>query len=279
MEDKFPARLHVIIAREAETAVVIWQGPSKLVCSIGWNLSSDTFEIGQWLKGRIYEKRCDLSPDGQYFAYFAMNGKWTSPSRGSWTAISRTPYLKADAFFPKGDCWNGGGLFTSNSKFWLNDGPHLKHILQDKHFRIRFDTKFSPKEWYGNESPGIYYLRLMRDGWEKISDSSHGEWHDITIFEKKLSQKSVLRKICHSQLNSTKGKGSYWDEHQIELTNSGEVFSFPDWEWADLHSKDVLFAEKGVLYRWRCSNDISSVRNNAVKNFNSMKFEPIKAPY
>jgi len=273
MEDEFPARLHVIIAREAETAVVIRRGPSKLVCSIGWNLSNDTFELGQWLRARIYEKRCDLSPDGQYFAYFAKRGA------DSWTAISRTPYLKADAFFSKGDSWNGGGLFTSNSKFWLNDGPHSKHTLRDKHYRVRLDTTFSPKEWYGNETPGIYYLRLMRDGWEKISDSKLGSWHDITAFKKKLSQKLVLRKNCHSQLGSPKGKGSYWDEHQVELVSSGEVFSFPDWEWADLHSESVLFAEKGVLYRWQCSTDIESVRNNAIKNFNSMKFEPIRAPY
>jgi cytochrome bd-type quinol oxidase subunit 2 len=30
--------------------------------------------VGQWLKGRIYERRSDLSPDGKHLIYFAMNG-------------------------------------------------------------------------------------------------------------------------------------------------------------------------------------------------------------
>jgi hypothetical protein len=38
---------------------------------IKWHLKSDTFEIGQWFKGRIYERRCDLSPSGELLAYFA----------------------------------------------------------------------------------------------------------------------------------------------------------------------------------------------------------------
>lgn len=66
-----PARLHAIIARERRRAVVFRRGPSKKVAVIGWNLNTDEFTIGQWFKGRIYEYRCDLSPDGRYLLYFA----------------------------------------------------------------------------------------------------------------------------------------------------------------------------------------------------------------
>ena len=51
-----------------------------------------------------------------------MNGRWKSRVRGSWTAISRAPYLKAITLLAKGDCWNGGGLFTGKDTYWLNDG-------------------------------------------------------------------------------------------------------------------------------------------------------------
>lgn len=101
----FPARLHILLARHS--AVVIRRGPSQHVCVLGWDRRNDTFQIGQWLKGRIYERRCDLSPDGEYLIYFAMNGRWQSETKGSWTAISRAPYLKALALFSKGDCWQG----------------------------------------------------------------------------------------------------------------------------------------------------------------------------
>jgi len=42
-----------------------------------------------------------------------MNGHWGSATGGSWTAISRAPWLRALVLFGKGDCWHGGGLFTS----------------------------------------------------------------------------------------------------------------------------------------------------------------------
>lgn len=71
------ARLFVIAARNAPIALIFRRGPSKQVLLIGWNLEDDTFEIGQWLKGRIYERRCDLSPEGEMLLYFAAN--WRKP--------------------------------------------------------------------------------------------------------------------------------------------------------------------------------------------------------
>ena len=55
--------------------------------------------MGQWFKGRIYEKRCDLSPDGTKLIYFAqkINTRTLNDPKYSyaWTAISRPPYLTA----------------------------------------------------------------------------------------------------------------------------------------------------------------------------------------
>lgn len=56
----FPARLHVLLAQGGSRAVVLRRGPSKDVCLIAWDRGRDTFEEGQWLRGRIYERRCDL---------------------------------------------------------------------------------------------------------------------------------------------------------------------------------------------------------------------------
>jgi hypothetical protein len=120
MESSF-ARIHVLFASDAPMGIVIRRGPSKQVATVGWNRSTDQFTIGQWLKGRIYERRSDLSPDGKHFIYFAMNGKWKSETKGSWTAISRAPYFKAIGLWSKGDCWQGGGLFKGAKHYWVND--------------------------------------------------------------------------------------------------------------------------------------------------------------
>jgi hypothetical protein len=81
-QKKFPARLHVFLARKAKVGLVIRRGPSKSVCTVLWNRERDKFELGQWLRGRIYERRSDLSPDGKYFIYFAMNGRGILKPKG-----------------------------------------------------------------------------------------------------------------------------------------------------------------------------------------------------
>lgn len=69
--EKVPARLHAILARRGSNAVVFRRGPSDKAAVIGWDRSNDTFTLGQWLRGRIYPLRCDLSPSGKYLIYFA----------------------------------------------------------------------------------------------------------------------------------------------------------------------------------------------------------------
>lgn len=56
----FAPRLHVLLARSADTAVVFRRGPSKRVATFSWDRATDEVKLGQWLKGRIYERRADL---------------------------------------------------------------------------------------------------------------------------------------------------------------------------------------------------------------------------
>jgi len=146
-----PARIHVLLARNAPTAVVIRRGPSKQVCTVAWDRLKDTFAIGQWLKGRIYERRSDLSPDGRHLIYFAMNGKWESETKGSWTAISRTPCLRAIGLWAKGDCWHGGGLFTAGKRYWINDG--CGHEALREPAGLQRDREPPSREEYGGGVP------------------------------------------------------------------------------------------------------------------------------
>ena len=89
-----------------------------------------------------------------------MNGRWEGQARGAWTAVSRAPYLKALAIFPKGDCWRGGGLWAGKRSYWLNDG-YGHSILRDTK-EVRRDLSFEPAQDFGGECPGVYYLRLLR---------------------------------------------------------------------------------------------------------------------
>jgi len=52
---KFPARLHVLLARGTKVGLVIRRGPSKSVCTVLWNRERDTFKLGQWNHACIHQ--------------------------------------------------------------------------------------------------------------------------------------------------------------------------------------------------------------------------------
>jgi hypothetical protein len=278
MKKSFPARIHVLLARDALLGVVFRRGPSKHVCSFLWDRVTNQFSVGQWLHGRIYERRCDISPNGRFLIYFAMDGKWQSETGGSWTAVSRAPWLKAFALYSKGDCWEGGGLFLSNNRYWVNDRYFSRaRILSESHqlTRAAEDTR---SQSFGAEDTGIYYPRLQRDGWTLCGHRENGAWNAVTFFEKPLASGWVLRKIAHEQVGSPPGKGCYWDEHEL-IDCTGKISPCPSWEWADVEGNEVLWAEGGCIYRAVPSKDDARRDQRLLHDFNAYKFEPIEAPY
>ncbi|MEW6736860.1 MAG: hypothetical protein AB1489_36570 [Acidobacteriota bacterium] len=272
----FNPRIHVLLARDGQLGVVIRRGPSKHVCTMLWDRHRDEFQIGQWMKGRIYERRSDLSPNGKYLIYFAMNGKWDSQAKGSWTAISRVPYLKALAIFPKGDCWHGGGLFTSNRTYWLNDG--YGHSLLRDSTEVQRDLKFQQTGYFGGECLSVYYPRLLRDGWNLTERVKVAAWQHYDIFDKPVNKEWVLRKIAHAEIGAAAGKGCYWDEHELLHTKTGTSIKYPDWEWAEIDKKRLVWANGGKLFTSKVAKD-GLTNEIQLFDFSEMAFEPIQAPY
>ncbi len=273
---RFAPRIHVLLASHAPIGLVIRRGPSKSVASILWDRRCDEFTLGQWFKGRIYERRSDISPDGKYAIYFAMNGKWKSASRGSWTAISRTPFLKALAFFTKGDCWHGGGLWTGKNTYWLNDG--YGHKIAHNTTAVRRDSTYEPTDCFGGECLGVYYHRLLRDGWKLVDQMNVGKQNRRDIFEKSLSYGWSLRKIAHAETGAPVGKGCYWDEHELVGPKDDQTIHCPTWEWADLDRERLVWAAGGKLCTAKIRKDGLS-EEVVLYDFNDMTFEAIEAPY
>ncbi len=270
----FPARLHVLLARDAKVGLVIRRGPSKSACTMLWDRKRDKFKLGQWMRVRIYERRSDLSPDGKHFIYFAMNGQWESETKGAWTAISRVPYLKAITLFAKGDCWHGGGLFLSVKDFWLNDGHG--HVELKKANQLHRNVTDQPQDYFGGECLNVYYNRLKRDGWV-MHDK---EYQGAILFEKKLPKSWRLRKLAfaESTIGAPPGHGCYWDAHELRHESTDSILAFPEWEWADYVDGRLVFAVEGQLRAAQLGRGIIS-GEKILHDFNDMKFEAIAAPY
>ena len=106
--------MQVLLARQASVGVILRRGPTRWWRVTLWETRRDRFEGGQWFRGRIYPDKCDVSPDGKLFIYFAGKFRPRSVAKGyghTWTAVSRPPYLTALALWPIGDTWGGHGVF------------------------------------------------------------------------------------------------------------------------------------------------------------------------
>ena len=265
---QFPARIHVLLASQAPVGLVIRRGPSKRVATMLWDRTRDEFQMGQWLKGRIYERQCDLSPNGKHFLYFARkNGD-------AWSAISRAPFLKAISMYSiGGGHWFGGGIWTSDSTHRLND-EYVHEASRDSE-TVEGGTSHSP----GGVDPSLYSPRLIRDGWNLTRSVLIAKKGGVEqVFEKSITPEWTLRKLAHPPLSSQVGKSCFWEEHQLVHRASGAIVAYPDWEWADLDGTRLVWATGGKLFTG--SMLAEGLANETVLfDFNGMVFSPIEAPY
>jgi hypothetical protein len=90
-----------------------------------WDLEAPSFEPGAWLRGTIYPQRCDLSPDGRWFAYFALKATAEWELGATYIVISRLPWLRALAGWGIGSTWTRGMQFVEDPAVFEIDEPDL----------------------------------------------------------------------------------------------------------------------------------------------------------
>ena len=252
-------RISVILARDSSRAVVLRRGPSKQVRLISWDRNGDSFEGGQWFAGRIYSHRCDLSPKGEFFVYFA--GAYKREPR-TWTAISRPPYFSALAMWPKGDAWGGGGLFATERHLQLNHGAS-DHVLADG---FELPRGFSvgllgDHSGMGEDNP-IAHARLVRDGWSLSREGQHTkhsyqtamswEYTQTQVYAKPSPTRPTLRLERHLHGVHERNGPWYAFSYEVHDEKAGDRHGFGRIDWADWDTQgDLLYAVDGCIHRIR----------------------------
>jgi hypothetical protein len=270
-------RLFGICARAADRAVIIRRGPSKHVMLLTWDTRRHEFQSGQWLKGRIYEERCDLSPSGDKFIYLAASQK---PPYYSWTAVSRPPYLTALALWPNMGTWGGGGLFEAERIILVNRMGGPGKMAPD--FRLPRNVRVLPiAPWAGRgEDEPIRSLRMKRDGWVLADEGVTREfrWNAPVSWEFVKPQR--WRKTCgpHTLEMRLLGIGErngpwYVREHRLLAADDSLVADFGRSDWADWsHSGELLMARDGKLLRMRSG---AAGELDELIDLNGMRFEQV----
>ena len=263
-----PPRLAILLARESPRALLFRRGPTTRVELVLWNTKTDRFEFGQWFTGRIYEHRCDLSPDGHFLVYFAskFNAHTVTDSdyTYAWTAVSRPPYLTALALWPKGNCWWGGGLFQDNSTLLLNHRPQ-EAVPHPAHLPTRI--RVVPNEEAAGEDDPLYSDRLERDGW-RLQQKWKTEWLDMERGYETVSPE--IRERQHPdgwfRISLTRRLDNLrYSEHFDVLGPAGDVkiaLAKPSWLDWDHRGRLVALARGGL---W-----VANVRKSGIGEFSRL---------
>jgi hypothetical protein len=274
--------LYVLLARKSPLAVVFRRGPSKQVLALLWDTSNDVIQPGQWFNGRIYERRCDLSPSGGKLIYFAA--KYVPPF-GTWTAVSRPPYLTALALWPKEDAWGGGGLFQNERTIQLNHRPMEMSVGPDVRLPKSIVVEpFGTRPGWGEDDP-ILSARMMRDGWvlqhpgvvkeHKFGAKVHWTFSENQVWTKTRGDHAIEMRLLG--IHEREGPW-YVIEHRLLDASGAEIFDFGRSDWSDWSKNgDALVARDGRLYRMSARlSDVGNLRE--VADLRDLKFSNAEAP-
>jgi hypothetical protein len=151
----FP-RIYCLLATKAPVVAVFRRGPSAWSHVGRWDLVSGDYQAGAWLGGRLFPRRCDLSPNGSLLCYFCHKPSATWELGEAYVAISKLPWLTALHAFATCGTWTRGYYFTEEGGDDPEDDPEFAKLP------IPYGLRAMPVVQFANE---------RRRGWEEALDS------------------------------------------------------------------------------------------------------------
>lgn len=292
-----PCRIDGLVATEANSAVILRRGPAQYTQLLVWDFDNDEILPGQWLRARIYTRRCDVSPDGKHLVIAAADHRirrtidgegWEQ--RGNWTAVSRPPYFTAVALWQATGSYGGGGVWISNDCIALNPAPFAWRELLPLPPQIKvqpFDNVA------GRSFPG----RLFRKGWTEVQAEVDAMDYPVKGYtgvaeptEKWLRavygyKRAITQtpQVVQKQIRNGFLRGEQWngvfrwsahDEAGVEVRSWVETVWSSHWVDSDGRGR-LVFAEGGCLWAWQRFPDGEPTK---IADLNDNVFERVEPP-
>ena len=221
-------RLFGIPATRAPIVAIIRRGPSDW-CHVGrWDIAGGRYEPGSWIRGTLYPQKCDVSPDGRWFAYSAMkpNADWAAGD--IYEAVSRLPWLTALA------AWNAGTTYTRGIHFTETPGSSPLGAPD-----VGNDAPLLRRYGLGLYRP-VQYAVERRRGWVESADTpgrpTGGAWDDWRTVTMEKVQPRTDRPWTLSVTGGYGGHRTMPDWHdpvEYAVVRDDDVFVLDDVQWAD----------------------------------------------
>jgi hypothetical protein len=258
-------RIDGVLAEEANQAVIFRRGPSIVCQMLLWDLNTDLVTPGQWMRARVYPKRCDVSQDGRYLVLAATKYGTSFPEdsdrfrRSGWTAVSRPPYFTALCLWFTGGAWGGGGFWRTNYALTINRSTVLweEHIPPSSMLSIKLLSLPPP------EHEPLFTRRLLRRGWKGRCGSTFG---------------SLTKRFQSGYLKyEWEGIRERWSA--VDLDGKERLVLEPkEWhpQWLDVDRRGrLIYGHEGCLWAW---DQFPNGKAEMIADLNGNKFEGIAPP-
>ncbi len=233
-------RIYCIPATDAPVLAVFRRGPSDWSHVGRWDLVSGRYEPGGWLRGRIFPRRSDLSPDGRLLCYFAHKPTASWEHGEAYVAISKLPWLTALHAFGTCGTWTRGYCFTAEG-----DGNEL----EDERLPIPYGLRSIPLVQFANE---------RCRGWEEAPDSPPRDSKDA--WDQHRNARMRKRQPGGDRVLGVESRGWAGGEFGVEqavdglrvgywLESGGDRMWLDDVQWADwdVHGRLLAATRSGRL--------------------------------
>ena len=226
-------RIYCIPATQAPVVAVLRRGPTDW-CHVGrWDLAQGRYEPGAWLRGRIFPRRSDLSPDGRILCDFAHNPGATWEHGEAYVALSKLPWVTALHAFGTDGTWTRGYHFTQDI---VQDNPESTSV---------------PMPYGLRPQQAVQFAAERRRGWSEAPDSPPRDpddvWDQRRNARLRKCQPRGERWLGVESLGWAGGEfgpGQAVDGLRVHywLDSNGNREWLPDLQWADWDGEGRLLA-------------------------------------
>ena len=264
-----PPRIYCIPATHAPVVAVFRRGPTNWSHVGRWDLAKKRYEPGAWLRGRIFPRRSDLSPDGHFLCYFAHKPSATWEHGEAYVALSKLPWLSALYAFKTCGTWTRGYYFTQDQ-----DSDELEESVLPIPYGLR-------------SIPVVQFANERRRDWLETADSPRrapgDAWDERRNARIQKPQPGGGRLLCVASLGRAGGefgvdqavdglRVNYWLETDDDVQPLNHV------QWADWDQDGHLLVatRDGKLQVWNLDGEDSEPLFE--ENLSLLEPEPVPAP-
>jgi len=248
MNKIIPPRIYCIPAKNEPVVAVFRRGPTNWSHVGRWDLVKRCYEPGAWLKGRIFPRRCDLSPDGRFLCYFAHRPSATWEHGEAYVALSKLPWLTA--------------LYTSRTCGTWTRGYHF---TEDQESGKPEDASL-PIPYGLSPIPVVQFANERRRGWSETGDSPRpvpgDAWDEHRNVRIQKRQPGGDRLLCVESLGRAGGEFgvdqavdglqvSYW----LESDDNIQPLTYVQWADWDQEGYLLVATRSGKLQVWNRDGD------------------------